>query len=207
MNFMKDILAEIFGNASRLKIMRLFIFNRRSGLTLSEVAYRANLSTSAARSETNSLLRSGFIKESSVLVKKEKKGKISSVKARGFIFNPDFPYTHPFHELLVETLPLRPELLGKAIQKTGRVKAILASGLFVDNEDSSLDLLVIGDAINKGKIEKVIHSFESLIGRDIRYAVLTVTDFNYRLDIYDRMVRDVLDYPHKILLNRLSVNL
>ena len=204
---MKDILAEIFGNASRLKIMRLFIFNRRSGLVLSEVAYRTNLSVPATRSEINSLLRSGFIKESTVLVKIEKKGKTSSIKTKGLIFNPDFPYTHAFHELLVETLPLRPELLGKAIQKTGRVKAILASGLFVDNEDSSLDLLVVGDAINKAKIEKLVHSFESLIGREIRYAVLTVTDFNYRLDIYDRMVRDVLDYPHKVLLNRLPVNL
>ena len=66
-------------------------------------------------------------------------------------------------------------------------------------------LLVVGDGIKHGKLENVIHTLEAEIGRELRYTVFDTPDFHYRLSIYDKLVRDILDYPHIKVVDKLGV--
>ena len=56
--------------------------------------------------------------------------------------------------------------------------------------------------MNEKRLEKAVRSFEPKYGREIRYAVFSTPEFRYRLTIHDKLVRDTLDYPHRILLNK-----
>ena len=38
----------------------------------------------------------------------------------------------------------------------------------------------------------------------MKYALLTSEELTYRLNMNDKLVRDVLDYPHKVVLDRLN---
>jgi predicted nucleotidyltransferase len=91
------------------------------------------------------------------------------------------------------------------ITKLGKIKLIVVTGVFTQTPESRIDLLVVGDGIKTGKLEGTIKTIEAEVGRELRYASLTVADFKYRLGIYDRLVRDVMDYPHEKVLNRLGV--
>src|SRR3989344_4479321 len=49
-------------------------------------------------------------------------------------------------------------------------------------------------------LSKFVH--ETAPGREIRYAVFSTPEFRYRLTIQDRLIRDTLDYPHLVLLDK-----
>jgi hypothetical protein len=82
---------------------------------------------------------------------------------------------------------------------------IIAAGVFIQNWESRVDLLIVGDDLNITKIESVIKMIESEIGKEIAYSAFETQDFQYRMGIHDRLVRDILDYPHVTLLDRLGV--
>jgi hypothetical protein len=62
-----------------------------------------------------------------------------------------------------------------------------------------VDLLIVGDRMKRGKIEKGIRRLEAEIGAELVYAIFETKEFNYRLNMYDKLVRDILDYPHEVL--------
>ena len=86
-----------------------------------------------------------------------------------------------------------------------KIKLFIVAGVFTQNWDSRVDLLLVGDDLNLAKIESVIKTIESEIGKEISYSAFETQDFEYRFGIHDRLVRDILDYPHVTLLDRLGI--
>jgi hypothetical protein len=86
----------------------------------------------------------------------------------------------------------------------GKIKLIIASGIFARQNDARLDLLIVGDDINENKLDRIIGSLETDIGRYLTYSSLTMTDFNYRLDLHDRLIRDVIDFDHIVLTDKIG---
>jgi hypothetical protein len=95
----------------------------------------------------------------------------------------------------------------KRLQRVGKLKLVIISGIFINNYDSRIDLLVVGDMMKKGTLENVIKTIESEIGREIRYTYFETPDFQYRLGIYDKLIRDILDFPHEKILDKLNVRM
>ena len=54
-------------------------------------------------------------------------------------------------------------------------------------------------------MERVIRSIEAEIGKELRYASFETPDFRYRLGMYDKLVRDILDFPHKKVVDKIGV--
>jgi hypothetical protein len=46
---------------------------------------------------------------------------------------------------------------------------------------------------------------EAEIGKELRYAYFSTDEFRYRLSMYDKLIRDILDYPHRVLLDKLGI--
>jgi hypothetical protein len=59
--------------------------------------------------------------------------------------------------------------------------------------------------LNKAAVDRVIHTLESELGSELRYAVFETSDFSYRLNIYDKLIRDVFDFPHEKILDRIGI--
>ena len=51
------------------------------------------------------------------------------------------------------------------------------------------------------------HGVEAEIGKELTFASFETADFHYRLGMYDKLIRDILDYPHQKLLDKLNMNL
>jgi hypothetical protein len=182
-----EILGKILGNSARVKIMRLFILNRGKGFASKDVVKRSRVSPSAVRQEIKLLSSVGFIKK-------------RSATSLEWYFNSSFKYGSEFEDLLVRSDSLDKEKLMDNFKKVGRVKLVIVSGVFIKNNDSRVDLLIVGDKMKKGKIEEGIRKLEAEIGTELVYAVFDTKEFLYRLNMYDKLVRDILDYPHEVLL-------
>jgi hypothetical protein len=72
--------------------------------------------------------------------------------------------------------------------------------VFIKNHDSRVDLLIVGNKMKKSKIEEGIRRIEAEIGTELTYAIFDTKEFLYRLNMYDKLIRDILDYPHEIVL-------
>ncbi len=204
-----ETLTALFGSPAKVKLLRLFLFNDSTVFLMKEITLRTKCSSSAAKKELNTLEKSEMIKRRQVSkdiqVSKGKKMVTKKIHGQGYILNDKFPYLDPLKSLLTITSLNADESLAKRFTNAGKIKLFIASGVFIQNWDSRVDLLIVGDELNLLKIESVIKIIESEIGKEIAYSAFETQDFEYRLGIHDRLVRDILDYPHVTLLDRLGI--
>ncbi len=189
-----DALEKIFGGPARVKLMRLFMFNSTLYFETSDVIDRSKVDSSRARKELSFLSSVGLIKKST-------RGGNKVV----WYLNDKFPYLVEFQRLLLQTSLINTRHHVKKMSKIGRLKLVIFSGLFKEQWDSTLDILIVAEGAKKSVTDTVMTSIEAEIGKEIRYAVLDSNDFKYRLGVGDKLVRDVLDYPHEVVLDRLSI--
>ena len=87
----------------------------------------------------------------------------------------------------------------------GKIKLLIVAGLFIHSDDSRADLLLVGDHLKRGAIERAIKTMEAEVGRELVYAAFETDDFRYRMNAYDKFIRDILDYPHEKIIDRLGL--
>lgn len=196
-----EVLSKLFGSADRIKIMRLFILNPEASFQLKEISVRSKVNSGRAQGELNLLKEAGMLKQKTVYVE----GSRGRKKAMASWFlNQGFTFLNPLKQLLFNIEPFKKEEVIRRFRNIGRVKVIIIAGIFIQNEDSRADLLIVGDELRKGTIEKAIKSMEAEIGKELSYGVFETDDFRYRVSVCDKFVRDVLDFPHKKILNKLE---
>ncbi len=193
----RDILETLLTPA-RAKIIRLLILNDTERFTLAEVARRTGLSPRATRGELDVLLKGSILRE------EKGEGKTSAARLRSarYTANATHPYMNALSSFVHEVSPEQFEEVEKAVRRVGRLSAIVVSGVFVGDQTRPADLIVVGDYINEDRLEKVVRTFEPKYGREIRYAVFSTPEFRYRLTIHDRILRDTLDHPHRVLFDK-----
>ncbi len=179
-----EILGKMLGSGSRVKIMRLFLLNKNKGFLSKDIAKRSRVNIDLVRRELKLLQSIGFIKK----------------RLNDFIFNYSFKYAGEIEGLLVTAESLSKETILDNFKKIGRIKLFVISGIFIKNKDSRVDLLIVGNKMKKGQIEEGIRRLEAEIGTELSYAVFETKEFIYRLNMYDKLIRDILDFPHEVVL-------
>jgi hypothetical protein len=188
-----ETLARIFGSETKVKMMKLFIFNEEHVFTSKDIANRTKSDIGKVRREISNLEKMSLIR------RRIHKGK------HGFVLNGQFAYIKQLRAFLIDVEPLQPREVVKKIAKSGSVKIIVTSGIFLQDPESRADLLVVGDGVKKAKLDSIIKSVEAEVGKELRYAFFSTDEFKYRMSMYDKLVRDILDYPHKVLLDKLGI--
>lgn len=204
-----EVLEKLFGGAAKVKIIKLFIFNRESPFDTGSICERARVSKDVARRECSNLEKMKLIRSKSFFknIRRKIRGKRVWVKKRlnGWILNPDFQYIEPLENFLSATNPFKNSAAVSKISRAGKIQLLLISGIFIKNPGSRVDMLIVGDNLRKSSLENVIKIIESEMGREIKYAIFDTKDFNYRLNMFDKLTRDILDYPHQKIINKLNI--
>lgn len=204
-----ETLSKLFSGEERVKIMRLFLFNPELCFSLDQVIAKAKVSNREAKQEIEVLEKAGMIKNKKVvqIVEKKKRGKIIQLKKKMVCYHldPDFEYLLPLQNLLINTRPLRKEEILRRLHNVGKLKMVIVSGVFIQNPDSRVDLLIVGDNLKRGSIDRIVKTMEAEIGKELTFASFETADFHYRLGMYDKLIRDILDYPHQKLLDKLNL--
>lgn len=181
-----EILEKILGNGARVKIMRLFLLNKGKSFVSKDIVKRSRVSPETVRRELRLLASINFIKKRLLTL-------------LDWSFNSSFKYAEEMEDLLVLSDSLNKKNILDNFKKVGQVKLILVSGVFIKSADSRVDLLIVGDKMRRSKIEKEVRRLEAEIGVELVYALFETKEFIYRLNMYDKLVRDILDYSHEIL--------
>ncbi len=189
-----ETLGKLFGGTGQVKIMRLFLLNPEAPFTTKEVAYRSKVTISLARKEINGLIGAKFLK------------KKSGAKSVTFILNPTFPYLVQMRSLLIDANILKGDEIARRFKNAGRIKLLVISGIFIKDPESRVDILIVGENLIKSKIDNAVRLLESEIGKELSYATFETPDFLYRLSMYDKLVCDILDFPHERVIEGIKLS-
>ena len=133
-----EILGKIIGNGARVKIMRLFLLSKDKSFRNKDIAKRSRVSPDIVRRELKLLASVNFIKKHAI----------------NWSFNSSFKYAGEFEDLLVRSDSLNKQTILNNFKKAGQVKLVVASGVFIKSNDSRVDLLIVGDKMKRGKIDR-----------------------------------------------------
>ena len=168
------------------KIIKHLESNNKYGVLVSSVG----ILLEKARKELEGLVKIKMLR------RKRLKGKSS------WSLNNTFSYIKPLREFLVGMGIIKSSDVAERLKKAGQIKLLIISGVFVHDFDSRVDLLVVGDKLKKRSLDSAIRGIEAEIGKELVYAVFDTADFQYRLSMYDKLIRDILDYRHEKIINK-----
>lgn len=190
---MDDALAKLFGSSARVKLLRLFLFNEQESFTVQDAAFRAKVGKEAARKEIK------LLADAKILRKRTAKGPAQ------FASNPRYPHYEALRIFLRSSTGVTDDNIVGLLRRAGTLRVVALSGLFTGVPEPGIDILVVGDKLDDRTLSTAVHALEAELGRELRYASFTTEDFRYRVGVYDRLVRDVFDYPHRTILDKIGM--
>ncbi|OGF63560.1 hypothetical protein A2926_03055 [Candidatus Giovannonibacteria bacterium RIFCSPLOWO2_01_FULL_44_40] len=187
------VLEKLFGSAARVKLLRLFLLSPEKVFTPKEAAKILKISRRAASKEAKFLKALGFLRK----------------RPNGFTLSQTFPYLLALRNLLVNASPVSREKMLKFFKNKGKIKLLVLGGVFAGDfaqnvAENRLDLLIVGE-LRRGTVERFVKKIEAEVGKELNWTLLASAEFDHRLSMHDRMLRDLLDYPHEFLINKLGI--
>ena len=184
----KHTLEILFDSKARLKILKYLFRNSEALITAKEISIRVQEELSTTRKELQKLEIMGLIKKSHI--------------------NPSFEYLYELRDLVLKASPAEKTRLIAQINSLGRIKLAIIAGIFIDKENSdplAVDIFLVGDDIEKRRLNQFLKTAEAEIGKEIRFATMEKEEFKYRFSMFDRFVRVLIEGPHEKLINKLGI--
>ncbi len=125
-----------------------------------------------------------------------------------YMANGDFEFFEELRDLILKSSPAEKSDMVKKIERLGKVKLAIISGIFMNREhlDSNVvDLLIVGDDIDRRKLTNFLKMLEAEVGKELVFTIMDKEEFQYRLSMFDRFIRIMLESPHEKLINKLGI--
>lgn len=227
------MLAKLFGSNSRVKILKLFLMRTNDKFYIRQIARDLGLQLNSVRRELENLEKFGLLisgqeavdkNESSIKTKEEiitkiakdfkeslkvkkklkKNAIINKTEKKYYSVNKDFILFDEIKALIVKSQILYEKDFVEKLYQAGKPKLLILSGFFVNDDQAVVDLFIVG-RINKSKLLKLIKSLENQMGREINFTLMDVKEFNYRRNITDIFLYDILERKKIIVVDELEI--
>lgn len=196
---------QLFGSKTRVKLLQLFYSNPNRSFFVREITRKIDEQINSVRRELANLLSIGIITSD------------TNNNKLYYEVNQDYEYYAPLAEIFGGAKPADAKKGAKQAAKAaptnevadslkalGNVELALYTGQFTRDESSGVDFLVVGD-INQTQLGKYVAELEKKEGKDIRYTVMTLDDFNYRKQVKDRFISTVLSSKVQVLADKHNI--
>lgn len=203
----KYMLEHLFGSKTRIKLLRLFLNNPKKPYFVRELSRQLESQINSVRRELQNLEKIGIIeivtlKDGPVgkdrIARKNKKAQKKFFKA-----NPEFILYGDLKGLLMKGQILLERKFVNKLKGIGNISYLALSGIFAGREDALTDILIVG-RINRPKLRRLIKSFEKDIDREVRFTIFSVSEFEYRRNITDKFLYDMLDNKKIVLIDKIN---
>lgn len=160
------MLDTLITSKTRIKLLLKFFLNSNSRSYLRNLETEFGESTNAIRLELNKF-------ESAGLLTTELDGNKKYFRA-----NTKHPLFKDINNILLKHLGFD-QIVERVVNKLGHLDKVYVTGDFAKGMDNNMiDLIFVGDGINKEYLIKLIEKTEELIKRRIRYVVFGNTEFS-----------------------------
>lgn len=188
---------QLFGSKTRVKLLKLFYGNPNRPFYVREITRKIDEQINSVRRELSNLLSIGIISSS------------TNNNRLYYEVRQDYEYYGPLlaifgaseHEETSEISDQADSGASTDLTTLGNIEIALYTGQFTRDDRSGVDFVVVGD-VNPTKVSKYVAEIEKQEGKEIRYAVMSVDEFNYRRKINDRFISMLLGSKMQVLLDK-----
>lgn len=191
------MLAKLFGSTARVKILKLFLLNPDNAYYIRQVSRHLNLQLNAVRRELENLETIGLLTSHQGTDDEHDGGK---TERKFYQANKDFILFSEVRELIIKAQILCEKDFTEKLKKLGTVKLLVLSGLFLNDKQAPVDMLIVGD-FSKDKVNKLVKELENELVNEVNYAVLTEEEFRYRQQVTDVFLYAVLESKKIVVID------
>jgi hypothetical protein len=227
-----SMLGKLFGSNARVKILKLFLLNPGQSFYLRQIARDLKLQLNSVRRELENLEKFGLLRsgggpepetgreseeifidsvQAAAEAAKDKKdgGPVVEKRAKTdkkyYTVDTGFILYEEIKALMVKSQVLYERDFVDKLAGAGSTKLLILSGFFTNDQDSLVDLLLVG-RYNKPKLLKMIKDLEEEMGREINFTMMNIQEFNYRRDITDVFLYGILERKHLIVIDEIGLS-
>ena len=193
------MIEQLFGSKTRVKLLQLFYSNPNRSFYVREITRKIDEQINSVRRELANLLNVGIIVSD------------NTNNRLYYEVNQKYEYYGPLLAIFGEGGSGGKAKAKKAagagtpsdedaFKALGHVEIVVYTGQFTRDDASGIDILVVGE-VNQNAIQKFVSDLEKQENKDIRYTVMSPTEFNYRRQIKDRFITTVLDSKKQVLVD------
>ena len=212
------MIEQLFGNNSRRKIAEFFLTRIHDSFSFSELKNHLSdtLSSQSLKKEIGALVELGLLEafwqnisaenkadEKTGGKKKEKKQNGGLNKEIRFQVNLSFPLLPELHSLVLKSIIFWEQKLVKKIKSLGKVDYLAFTGFFTDTNHTPTDILIVG-RVNKKRLTQVMRRFQTDLHLPIRYTLLSKNEYEYRMDITDRFLYDIIESKKIVVVDEMK---
>lgn len=186
----------LFGSKTRVKLLSLFLNNPDRAYYVREITRKIDEQINSVRRELSNMLSIGIIRSD------------SNNNRLYYEVNQKYEY-YPELRRIFTDLPIKNKALtetkeedqiARKLRGTGTVHLAFLTGSFVRSSHVGIDLLIMGD-VNRAKIAKLVSDLEKEVGRELNYVIFTPEEYDYRLNMNDRFLADVMDAKKIVIID------
>lgn len=187
---------QLFGSKTRVKLLYLFFNNAGRPFYVREITRKIDEQINSVRRELANLLSIGIITS------------VSKDNRLYYEVNQSYPHFKPLQKIFTavdEDMPIAKEADApqKRFREIGSVKIAYLMGSLVQDNSVNVDVFVVGD-VNRTKLDKLIAEMEKEENRELNYTVLTEKEYEYRRDVNDRFLSNILSGKKSVIIDELK---
>lgn len=186
---------QLFGSKTRVKLLQLFYSNPNRSFYVREITRKIDEQINSVRRELSNLLSIGIIVSDTT-----NNRLYYEVNQKYEFFD---PLTIIFGSGKKTITKVAPSSDGEQsdIKSLGNVEIAVYTGQFTRDESSGVDALFVGD-INQTKLQKFMSELEKREGKELRYTMMSLSDFEYRRQIKDRFIANIIEAKKQVLIDK-----
>ncbi|HLC99777.1 MAG TPA: hypothetical protein VJC11_02325 [Patescibacteria group bacterium] len=207
------MLEQLFGSNVRRKMLEFFLMHIGESFTFA--ALKNILGRFVSEKEIQNLISFGVLQKewrvTEISLKNPKKKNLrknrvkketKEIKEAVYRVNTEFPLLPELKSLVLKSIIFWEQHLVKKLKSLGSISYLAFTGFFTDDDGVSTDMLIVG-RLGKTRLARIMRKFQSEIHRSIRYTALSKKEFEYRMDITDRFLYDLLDSKKIVVIDEL----
>lgn len=185
---------QLFGSKTRVKLLHLFYSNPNRSFYVREITRKIDEQINSVRRELANLLNIGIITSD------------NTDNKLYYEVNQKYEFYEPLQQIFGGGKRRAKKAAADAPEDTddlkilGHIELLVYTGQFTRDDTTGVDVVLVGD-LNRNAVAKYIAELESKEGKDLRYTVMSLSDFQYRHTIKDRFVTQLLGAKKQVLVD------
>jgi hypothetical protein len=192
------MIEQLFGSKTRVKLLQLFYGNPNRSFYVREITRKIDEQINSVRRELANLQSVGIINSD------------NTNNRVYYEVDQKFAFYAPLLEIFgARKTPAKSKKAAVAIEPDeaaelkglGNIELAALTGQFTRDETSGIDLIIVGN-VNQRALQKYVAELEEQEGKELRYSVMSTPDFQYRKQIKDRFVSNILRSKKQVLVDK-----
>ncbi len=177
----------------KVKLLKFLLHNRDTWFTSADLSEKTRIPVQALRKELKQAEKHGVVEE-------KKKNKVLHYRLK------EVEEVAVLEDIIFKLGDSFFEAMRERVEGLGTVQLCILLGAFLQREHDRVDLFLVVDDLNDRRFDTFIQAVESELGTEVRYALMTTKDFNYRRDMFDKFVLSILeDTRTRVLVDKSGI--